>query len=267
MAPGLNIILFGETGCGKSSIVNMIAEQELAPMSNGAAGCTFRSVPYQVDIMGMSYTIYDTAGLDEGESGNVPKEEAIIQLYKLLCSLKDGVSLLIFCMRGPRIKDAVYKNWRLFHEIICQKQVPIAIAITGLEDEDSMDEWWYKNKGVFQGYGMNPCGIACITATRGKKKSGVYRLSEEYEESKKKVWKLIRAHHLEKSWNMEKIEWFSDIVITSYTSDWCRRIKEHREVHREEGAVINELVRRCGMSPAEASTFGKNFATAQALML
>lgn len=92
--------------------------------------------------MGTPFNIFDTAGLDEGDAGTVPKQDAIIQLYKLIDSLDAGVSLLIFCMRGPRIKDAAYKNWRFFHEIVCRRQVPIVVAITGLEQEpDPMDNW------------------------------------------------------------------------------------------------------------------------------
>ena len=258
MAPVSNIILFGETGSGKSSIVNMIAERTLANMSSGATGCTFQNAQYQIDIKGTPFNVYDTAGLNEGEAGKVPKQEAVVQLYKLICSLSDGLSLLVFCMRGPRIKDAAHKNWRLFHEIFCRKQVPIVIAITGLEQEASMDDWWYRNKGAFQEYGMNPSGHACITATQGKqKKSGAYMLSEEYEESKLKVWNLIRANYLERPWIVEKIEWFSNIVTTSYSTDWLCRTTEHSDVRREAGTVVKDLVERCEMSPEEAQALAE----------
>ncbi|TFK35910.1 hypothetical protein BDQ12DRAFT_699908 [Crucibulum laeve] len=241
MATAFNVVVFGESGAGKSSLINMISESpNLAPISSDARGCTFNSSPYNVTLAGKLFKLHDTAGLDEGEGGRVPKSDAIVKLYSLIKSLDAGVSLLIFCMRGPRIKDAAHKNWRLFHEIICQNQVPIAIAITGLEAEEDMDEWWPKNKGAFQAYGMNPAGVACITATRGKRnKNGSYKFDDEYEESKLKVWKLIRSHHLERPWRVAPVQWFRQIVSTVA------------------GEGIQQLVARCEMSQEQATDLGK----------
>ncbi|KAF8970952.1 P-loop containing nucleoside triphosphate hydrolase protein [Flammula alnicola] len=128
MASPHNIIVFGESGAGKSSIVNMLVGSDVAKISSLATGCTFESNPYDFNIEDVLFKIHDTAGLDEGEAGRVPKIEAIVQLWKLLRDLKDGVSLLIFCMRAPRMKDSPKNNWSLFHDILCQKKVPIVIA-------------------------------------------------------------------------------------------------------------------------------------------
>jgi 50S ribosome-binding GTPase len=261
MPPIPNVILFGESGSGKSSIINMVAENALAVVSSSVNGCTFTSACHTVNIQGSVFNIYDTAGLDEGDKGTVPKNEAIVQLFRLLKSLDTGVNLLVFCMRGPRIKEAAHKNWRLFHEIMCRNQVPIIIAITGLEQEEPMDEWWVQNKGAFQNYGMNAQGVGCITATRGKRsKSGGYRFDDEYEESKEKMWRLLRAHHLETPWVMQPIEWFSTIVNVTYSSGFCPLLfgmKEHKTVETVVGPGIKQLVDRCEMTEEEAKELGE----------
>lgn len=136
-----NVVIFGETGVGKSSIVNMLSAKDVAKTSNGTKGCTFHSTAYDIDVLGRPMTLHDTAGLDEGEAGHIPKAEAIVQLYKLIRSLSDGVSLLMFVMRAPRIKDSAAKNWQFFSKIICQGQVPAVIVVTGLELEEDMDKW------------------------------------------------------------------------------------------------------------------------------
>lgn len=260
MPPVPNIILFGESGSGKSSIINMIAERTVATISSGARGCTFQSARHLIHIEGFPYHIYDTAGLDEGDTGTVPKNDAIVQLFRLLKSLETGVNLLVFCMKGPRIKEAGHKNWRLFYEIICRRQVPIVIAITGLELESNMDDWWLRNKGAFQEYGMFPQGVACITATRGKRmRSGVYMLDDEYEESKEKVWKLFSTHHLTTPWKVLPVEWFSTIIVTTYSTRWgglCPP-KEHRTPQEVAGPGIQELVNRCEMSQEDAAQLGR----------
>jgi hypothetical protein len=260
-----NIILFGESGSGKSSIINMIAGNSVAIVSSSVHGCTFQTTRYTVDIMGKSFNLYDTAGLDEGDAGTVPKNDAIVQLFRLLKSLNTGINLLVFCMRGPRIKDAAHKNWRLFNEIICRNQVPIIIAITGLEQEEVMDEWWVRNKGAFQQYGMYPQGVGCITAIRGRRsKSGGYMFDDEYEESKGKMQRLLRAYHLENPWSMQPVEWFSTIVNVTYSSGSCpwSKTKEHRTVETVVGPGIRQLVERCEMTEEEAKKLGSMLSNA-----
>ena len=43
-----NIIIFGETGTGKSSLINMLSNSQMAEVSNLAVGCTFQSNPYPI---------------------------------------------------------------------------------------------------------------------------------------------------------------------------------------------------------------------------
>ncbi|KAH7925679.1 P-loop containing nucleoside triphosphate hydrolase protein [Leucogyrophana mollusca] len=239
--PAPNVIIFGETGSGKSSVINMISQTYVAPISSGATGCTFNYVRYPVEIQGAPFNLYDTAGLDEGDHGKVAKQDAIAQLYKLIVDLEGGVSLLVFCMRGPRIKEAAHKNWRLFHEVFCKKNVPIVIVITGLEQEDPMDNWWRQNKAAFHKYGMVPSGNACITATRGRQnRSGRYVFEDEYEESRVKVSKLIEDSALAEPWKVNRIQWFSEITI-------CLM-----KFRLGEAPEIREMATRCSMSNEEA---------------
>jgi len=161
-----NVVFFGETGVGKSSLINMLAGSNVAQTSSKATSCTLESRGYPVKISKSLFYLVDTAGLEEGDQGRVPKSDAIVQLYTLLKQMEDGVSLLVFVMR-PKITDGVVNNWRLFQEVICKYQVPAVVIITGLENEEDMDDWWVMNKETFREYGIQPDGNACVTATRG----------------------------------------------------------------------------------------------------
>jgi hypothetical protein len=232
-----------------------------APTSSSATGCTFNSTPYRYDLSGHNFVLWDTAGLNEGDQGTVTLTNALKSLYALLKSLEGGVSLLVFCMRGPRINDTAQKNWQLFHEIICQKEVPIAMAVTYLENEEPMDAWWPENENRFRGYGMNPCGehgsgVACITASKGKLRRGRYHLQDEYDESQEKIRRLIIANSLETPWRVHPLQWFRTVVSTAVKTDcWGNVVEEIRNEEQVEVPVADELVSRWGISPEMARAF------------
>jgi predicted GTPase len=199
-----NVIIFGATGSGKSSTVNMvIAENSLpnsggpvAPTSNGATGCTFGSTPYDVNIDGHKYRLFDTAGLDEGKEGSVTTKDAIANLVTLVRDLAQagGVHLIVHVKRLGRVTENDQKNYDMFYRGICQESVPVVAVITGCEDvEPEMASWWEEHGGTFEKLGMKFASHACITATPGKKN----RYREEYDMSRGLVTKMIRDNSME----------------------------------------------------------------------
>ena len=103
-------------------------------------------------------------------------------------------------------------NCELFFETFCDKQVPIVIVITGLEGISDTDRWWVDNKAVFDQYKMSFSGVACITATKGKKRGEVYSYEAEYEESKWKVEDLIHRSHMREAWKKPTTPWFASML-------------------------------------------------------
>ncbi|KAF8336747.1 hypothetical protein F5887DRAFT_565701 [Amanita rubescens] len=98
-------------------------------------------------------------------------------------------------MRGPRINKSGVKNWRLAHEIICQRRVPIVLVVTGLENEENgIDDWWTQNGESFMSREMYPTCVACVTAIRRMRISGGRHIFDQlYEESREKTRKAIRT--------------------------------------------------------------------------
>jgi len=195
--PTRNVILFGSTGSGKSSIINMLLGSDQAKTSSRATGCTFQNQPYDTDISGEQYRIFDTTGLDEGAEGTVISSDALGNLYNLLSGLTDGISLLAFVMRGPRITQQAQRNLSVFYD---EKNVPVVIIVTGMEDEAPMDAWWTENEEYFQKRNMDFVGHACITATKGRKTPQGYRNQAEYDVSQDLVRDLIRRHCRPHGW-------------------------------------------------------------------
>ncbi|CAA7263828.1 unnamed protein product [Cyclocybe aegerita] len=218
-----NIIIFGETGTGKSSLINMLSGREDAAVSNRATGGTFSSEPYEVELLDdKSYNIWDTAGLNEGEHGSVPADVAMENLRTLVGKMDEGINLLVYCVRGTRFREILKFNYDMFYKIICEEKVPIVIVVTGLEHESPMDAWWEENRGEFDKYGLVFDGSACITTVRGK--NGMFE--EEFEESKKKVGELIVGKCMRDPWKVQGDAWWDGIIqrMDEYRRRYNRRL-------------------------------------------
>jgi len=184
-----------------------------AEVSNRANGVTFSNACYRKTISGMQFRIYDTVGLNEGTEGTVAARDAIIGMYELILQLDDGVNLLVYVMRAPRISRAAKQNYDIFFEAFCDRKVPIVIVVTGLGGEDNKDGWFEENKPYFDQYKMFFSGSASITATKGKLRDGVYSYGAEYEASKKTVEALIWDSWTEEPWRMPRIPWFTSAAV------------------------------------------------------
>jgi len=86
MFPIPNVVLFGS---GKSSIINMISESPPCQAAQAASGGAHQRVRHRWTRR---------ARFDFGDRSD----------FCLLKSLDTGVSFLVFCMRGPRIKDTAH---------------------------------------------------------------------------------------------------------------------------------------------------------------
>ncbi|OAX42325.1 hypothetical protein K503DRAFT_790238 [Rhizopogon vinicolor AM-OR11-026] len=223
-----NIILVGETGVGKSSIINMIAGTKLAETPDKETARTFGHHPY---------TLPDS----------MRENLKVVELYKLITGLNGGINLLMFCMSAAagaqKINNAVHQNWKIFSEILCKKQVPSVLVVTGLEQEENMDEWWWNNRRLFEDQGIRPDGTACITTIRGKTlRDGCRAYDEHYEKSQAKIPNLILNRVLLRPWRVDKINWFYE---------WTK-IREAKE--------IKKIVKACGMSREETARFKEELA-------
>ncbi|KAH7882243.1 P-loop containing nucleoside triphosphate hydrolase protein [Phlebopus sp. FC_14] len=165
-----NVIIFGETGVGKSSVVNLLAGMKLADVSSGAAGCTLQCDEYRVTVEGTHLRMFDTIGLNGAKMERGDYVSAIQKAYELVDALEraGGVDLLLLCMRGGRLTETIQNNYKLFHEFLCNKKVPIAVVITYLEDEDCMEDWWKDNEKHFSNSNIHVDGHACVTATKNR---------------------------------------------------------------------------------------------------
>jgi len=211
---------------GKSSLINLIAGKKVCETSSGALGCTLEYKRHLMDLGEQRFAIWDTAGLDEGTQGSVPADRAEAYLKQLLHELakNNGVDLLVYCVRGTRVRSALLTNYHIFYSAICRKKVPIAIVITGLENQEgNMEMWWYKNEEQFSLLKMYFNSHACVTTLESSLENAI--LKERREVSKAAVIKMITSTCRDQRWKPHERSWiesaYSDIrtmLSPSYSS-------------------------------------------------
>ncbi|KAL4074295.1 P-loop containing nucleoside triphosphate hydrolase protein [Scleroderma citrinum] len=168
-----NIVIFGETGSGKSSLVNLIVGSSVAEVSPDVAECTTVSKDYifsgQDDVQ---YNLWDTPGLKEPQSKTDDQASAIAESYGLVQHLNDhgGADLLIYCisgLKGVQVPSAppstLQSHYRLFHEIFFPG-VPLIIVVTHLDSRQEREKWWTRNEERLKRVEISSSGHTCVTA-------------------------------------------------------------------------------------------------------
>jgi tRNA U34 5-carboxymethylaminomethyl modifying GTPase MnmE/TrmE len=247
-----NIVLFGQSGAGKSSLVNLMAEEEVAITSNDLTSCTLCWKEYSIEFGGESYKVFDTVGLEEPQLGIPQYLDAIENAYRLIQDLKKqgGIDLLLFCMRAGRLTSTLQSNYRLFHEFLCDKDIPVVVVITHLEHEKGkMDDWWTRNEEHFVRRQVHVAGHACITAIEGN-------CPGRYEESCTTIRKLVKEFAAEGK--KKKLVWFRNggiadnwfiSFVFKVTKLLAEKMKKTSSVKKQ---VTSDLISRCGMPPKVA---------------
>jgi GTP-binding protein EngB required for normal cell division len=162
-----NVILFGESGVGKSSIVNLVVGSQAAKTSPDADACTTRTQPYDVIINGKKYKLWDTTGLDGGTFGLLRAAIAERNLKKFIRNLlkKSEPSLLIYCVRASRATRALVRHYQSVRSTTREYPIPVVIVVTGLENSrGDMENWWHRNASELSNHGMEFTDHACVTS-------------------------------------------------------------------------------------------------------
>ncbi|KAG1837922.1 hypothetical protein DFJ58DRAFT_814934 [Suillus subalutaceus] len=118
-------------------------------------------------------------------AGNQEYLESVENSHRLIKELdrQGGIDLLLFCVRAGRVTATLQSSYRLFYEFLCEKKVPIVLAVTNLGREHRLEDWWVRNCSTFEKYQIQLAGHACIT---------VNRLDGGYKESRITIWNLVQ---------------------------------------------------------------------------
>lgn len=126
-----NVLVLGGTGCGKSTLVNLVFNREVAKAGAGKPQ-TRGFIPYSTDYV----NIYDSEGYETGQR-NQDRYKSMVRhfLEEHSHSVKDSIHLAWLCVSEPaaRVTDADVCCARLLRE----QGVPFAVVLT---QADAVDE-------------------------------------------------------------------------------------------------------------------------------
>lgn len=161
-----NVVIVGQTGAGKSSLINMLCPGADAPASNDTTGCTKVERKYRCDF-GDSHScqVHDTIGLEKGRWGFLWAPKAERRLIAYLKKIK-GPYLLVYCIPAGRglLKKSDGRNYRKFKSVV-GKNVPVVVVVTHLENFGGpFSGWWSNNVDILEKFGIpGDTRHACIT--------------------------------------------------------------------------------------------------------
>ncbi|KAG1860016.1 P-loop containing nucleoside triphosphate hydrolase protein [Suillus tomentosus] len=236
-----NVVIFGQTGAGKSLLVNLMAGETVAEISSDLKPCTQKWEKYPIKLDGGSYNIFDTAGLREPQLQPSQYFDAIENAHSLIQTLKrrGGIDLFIFCVRACRFTTTLQSNYRLFKEFLCEKKVPIIMVITYLENEDGeMDDWWKRNEDTFRHQELRVDGHACITAIRGN----CPKRYERYEQSRTTICDLVKEFTADGQ--KRECRGGDDPLVLP-----MQKLKKLPSENSRSKDIVLRLTKRCNLSP------------------
>ncbi|CAI2170818.1 8164_t:CDS:2 [Funneliformis geosporum] len=107
MSEKIRIVLFGLTGQGKSSIANMLIQGDIYHEGNvfaindGAVGASSKILSSMND----KFIVYDTIGVGETISGNVPHKKAVKEIRDYFAICQERLHYIAYVKKQGRFTE------------------------------------------------------------------------------------------------------------------------------------------------------------------
>lgn len=159
------VLVVGSVGAGKSSLINMLAEQAVTPVGDGAHGCTQDIIRIAIKHNNAEYEFIDSPGLEGVSTAENPVDSAIPKLFLFLASERQNFNCVLFVWRKGRINKAFDQSIRLLKDQLMKRAVPFILVVTGCEMEQDLAETRMSLDYDFKDFFIN--SIVCGTTLFG----------------------------------------------------------------------------------------------------
>ncbi|KAH7887158.1 hypothetical protein F5I97DRAFT_1110515 [Phlebopus sp. FC_14] len=189
------IALFGQTGVGVSSLVNLIVGHPVATYSVDTKPCTLSVTDHDVSWDNKQFRLYEVPGF----GGHFSDTDIIDSIQSL--EEKVGIDLLVYCLRKKR-ETLMPENLKKIRAKM-PAGIPIVAVVTELERyKGDMASWWtipseggkVANGKTLEDMGMTFADHACVTTLPPEDVAQNTTFRERRSHSENVVKNLVAKH-------------------------------------------------------------------------
>ena len=138
--PRFCALVVGQTGVGKSTLINNLLGEDVAGVGSNLTSCTPAVRSYEGVVKGVPVKLIDTPGLDDATTGN--DERNVEEIRRLL--QEENIHLIIYCTKisETRLHKGIIRTFKKYTEIgVDWEKTVIALTFAdGLCPPSSMKE-------------------------------------------------------------------------------------------------------------------------------